>query len=168
MPNCKDSEGLIRSIIQKESGYDFDNKKIWLMTICAIFLSAIYFLIDLFPQRILDFYPKTEWIKSVLGLKWNFLVPINGASGPLGIYISFLNIVWPFAICVMLALWALWIILFSNKSSQKFKSSKSESSKKKSPRETREKLEHELGQDFDVAVNRSAIILRVCKFAVLI
>ena len=142
----------------------FDNKKIWLMTICAIFLSAIYFLIDLFPQRILDFYPKTEWIKSVLGLKWNFLVPINGASGPLGIYISFLNIVWPFAICVMLALWALWIILFSNKSSQKFKSSKSESSKKKSKKPL-EKLEKNLSMNLGrILMLLSIVALSYCVY----
>ena len=35
-------------------------------------------------------HPKKEWIDRILSLKWNFLYPFSGGSGPLGFYISFL------------------------------------------------------------------------------
>ena len=96
-----------------------DNKRIWVMAVCSFLLSGVYFLIDLLPHRILDFYPKAAWISSVLHLRWNFFVPINGASGPIGFYISFLSIALSFGICLILAVWA--IVLLNSRLSGKKK-----------------------------------------------
>lgn len=37
-------------------------------------------------------HPKSDWINRILHLKWNFLYPFSGGSGPLGFYVSFLFI----------------------------------------------------------------------------
>jgi hypothetical protein len=48
-------------------------------------------------------YPKTAWLERVVGLKWNFLFPFTGGSGPTGFYVSFLFIalVWICSIIFM-------------------------------------------------------------------
>ncbi|MDP3954722.1 MAG: glycosyltransferase family 39 protein [bacterium] len=45
-------------------------------------------------------YPKEEWLGRILSLKWNFLFPFTGGSGPLGFYISwlFIGIAWVLAL----------------------------------------------------------------------
>jgi hypothetical protein len=37
-------------------------------------------------------YPKTEWLARIVTLRWNFLYPFSGGSGPLPFYVSFLFI----------------------------------------------------------------------------
>ena len=34
-------------------------------------------------------HPKSEWMNRILELKWNFLFPFTGGSGPTGFYVSF-------------------------------------------------------------------------------
>lgn len=48
-------------------------------------------------------YPKIEWISRILSLRWNFLYPFSGGSGPLGFYMSFLvmALVWIFSFVAM-------------------------------------------------------------------
>jgi hypothetical protein len=55
-------------------------------------ISVSIFVLQLFNQFVPPLYPKTEWIKRVLFLKWNFLFPFTGGSGPTGFYVSFLFI----------------------------------------------------------------------------
>ncbi len=81
----------------------FETRKILFAAISGLALSIVYFLVDLLPHRILDFYPKSAWISNVLKFKWDFLVPINGASGPMGFYVPFFNIAIPFIICGLLS-----------------------------------------------------------------
>lgn len=80
----------------------FDKRKIFLMILFGFLVSIIYFLVDLLPHRILDFYPKINPLLNIIHGKWNFLVPINGANGPIGIYISFINIIIPYTVCTLL------------------------------------------------------------------
>jgi hypothetical protein len=68
---------------------------------------VIAFIINSLPAKILPFYPKTGFIKAILSLDWNFLVPFTGDQGPVGLYISFVvfAIAWiACACCFVLAL----------------------------------------------------------------
>jgi len=58
----------------------------------GILLVTGAFLLQFISQLIPPLYPKEEWIGRVLELKWNFLMPFTGGSGPLGFYMSFLFI----------------------------------------------------------------------------
>jgi len=51
---------------------------------------AVIFFLQFINHYVPPLYPKTEWINRVLSLRWNFLFPFTGGSGPLGFYISFL------------------------------------------------------------------------------
>ena len=53
----------------------------------AIFLLLI---VQFFPHIVPALHPKSEWLSRIFSLKWNFLYPFSGGSGPLGFYISFL------------------------------------------------------------------------------
>jgi len=97
-----------------------DEKKIIQITLIGLLLSIAYFLVDLLPHRILNFYPKSAWIENVVQFKWNFLVPINGASGPIGLYVSFYNIVFPFIICGIISIFMFFLIHSKNYSNKIF------------------------------------------------
>lgn len=57
-----------------------------------VLTSISIFLFQFFNHFVPPLYPKTEWISRVISLKWNFLFPFTGGSGPTGFYISFLFI----------------------------------------------------------------------------
>lgn len=48
-------------------------------------------------------HPKSEWISRIISLKWNFLYPFSGGSGPIGFYQSFLfmGLCWVISIAVV-------------------------------------------------------------------
>ncbi len=56
----------------------------------GIIFSVVLFLLQFLPHYVPPLYPKTEWISRMASLKWNFLYPFSGGSGPLGFYVSFL------------------------------------------------------------------------------
>jgi hypothetical protein len=58
----------------------------------GLILSLLIFSLQFIQHFVPPLHPKTEWIGRVLSLKWNFLYPFSGGSGPLGFYISFLFI----------------------------------------------------------------------------
>lgn len=60
--------------------------------ILSLVVSALFLSLQFFSQFVPPLYPKTEWISRVLSLKWNFLFPFTGGSGPTGFYVSFLFI----------------------------------------------------------------------------
>jgi hypothetical protein len=64
------------------------------ITVPIILISV--FVLQFFNNFVPPLYPKTEWINRILSLKWNFLFPFTGGSGPTGFYISFLfmAIIW--------------------------------------------------------------------------
>ncbi len=53
-------------------------------------------------------YPKTEWFARVVGLKWNFLFPFTGGSGPMGFYISWLFIATIWAVSGIILIYVIW------------------------------------------------------------
>jgi hypothetical protein len=57
----------------------------------CLFASIMLFLLFI-PHFVPSLHPKSAWIGRVLSLKWNFLYPFSGGSGPLGFYVSFLFI----------------------------------------------------------------------------
>jgi hypothetical protein len=59
-------------------------------------LAVLIFLVQFFHHSVPSQYPKTEWIGRILSLKWNFLFPFTGGSGPTGFYVSFafMGIMW--------------------------------------------------------------------------
>lgn len=58
--------------------------------ISPIIITVLIFSVQFFDHFIPSLYPKTEWINRALSLKWNFLFPFMGGSGPTPFYVSFL------------------------------------------------------------------------------
>lgn len=76
------------------------------------FLSCIFSVLLLLtqftPHYAPPLQPKAEWISRVLSLRWNFVYPFSGGSGPLGFYVSFLYIALTWIISFVLLIWALF------------------------------------------------------------
>ena len=72
-----------------------------------ISISAVSFLI-FFIQFLNHFtpplYPKTEWIGRIISLKWNFLFPFMGGSGPIPFYVSFgfMALIWVYSFALVI------------------------------------------------------------------
>ncbi|MEM4259850.1 MAG: glycosyltransferase family 39 protein [Candidatus Woesearchaeota archaeon] len=72
-------------------------KKHWsILGITLLLFTAIIFIFNLLHNRILPFYPKSGFISNALSFNWNFLVPLTGDQGPIGMYISFNSIMFAF------------------------------------------------------------------------
>lgn len=65
-------------------------------------IPILIFFVQFINQYVPPLYPKAEWISRFLSLKWNFLFPFTGGSGPLGFYISFLFIALSFIYAAIL------------------------------------------------------------------
>ncbi len=72
-----------------------------------LLLSVVLFFVQFFHHSVPPLYPKTEWIERALSLKWNFLFPFVGGSGPLPFYVSFVFIALVWIICTVLIIFAL-------------------------------------------------------------
>lgn len=55
-------------------------------------IALILFLLQSVPHTVYSLHPKAEWLSRAMSLKWNFVYPFSGGSGPLGFYVSFLFI----------------------------------------------------------------------------
>ncbi len=64
--------------------------------ISLIFATILIFVVQFLPHTVPALHPKAEWLTRILSIKWNFLYPFSGGSGPLGFYMSFifLGVVW--------------------------------------------------------------------------
>jgi hypothetical protein len=71
-----------------------------LFLIIPIIIFSLQFLNHYVPAL----HPKAEWIGRFVSLKWNFLFPFTGGSGPLGFYISFLFIAMSYIYTAVLAI----------------------------------------------------------------
>src|SRR3989344_4279374 len=81
---------IVSHVFEVKSRY---SKKFLIFGIAvAVGLVILQFL----PHYVPSLHPKAEWISRIVGLRWNFLYPFSGGSGPLGFYVSFLfmAIVW--------------------------------------------------------------------------
>jgi len=78
-----------------------------LLVVGVVIVSAIMLYCNFTPQSVVALYPKTEWFSRVAHGQWNVLTPLNGGSGPMGFYVSFLFIGISYIvsmICVVLGL----------------------------------------------------------------
>lgn len=64
-------------------------QKVFFWGAATLSLGAI-FLSQFVPHFIPALYPKEEWINRMIKLKWNFVFPFTGGSGPVGFYVSWL------------------------------------------------------------------------------
>lgn len=87
IPLCAISAVVIESVTKSDD--DKRNKKYLFF---GILLSFLIFLLLFVFHFVPSLHPKSEWVSRVLSLKWNFLYPFSGGSGPLGFYVSFLFI----------------------------------------------------------------------------
>ncbi len=55
-------------------------------------LAISIFMLQFGNHYIPSLYPKTEWLSRILFIKWNFVFPFTGGSGPTGFYVSFIFI----------------------------------------------------------------------------
>lgn len=75
------------AVFAKYISFDKKGEVIWPIIISGLILS-----LQFFPHFVPSLYPKTEWISRAISLKWNFLFPFLGGSGPTPFYVSFLFI----------------------------------------------------------------------------
>lgn len=74
----------------------FDSKDTKLSRLDFIFIATLsisILLLQFFNHFVPPLYPKTEWVQRIFHLKWGFLFPFTGGSGPTGFYVSFLFII---------------------------------------------------------------------------
>ncbi|MDO8669052.1 MAG: glycosyltransferase family 39 protein, partial [Candidatus Buchananbacteria bacterium] len=64
------------------------------------------FLTQFLPHFVPALYPKAEWFGRVLNLKWNFLFPFTGGSGPMGFYVSWLFMALTWLATIILVIFA--------------------------------------------------------------
>lgn len=73
----------------------------------GVLLSGLAVLaLQFIPHSVPPHYPKADWLWRALSLKWNFLFPFTGGSGPAGFYVSFLFIALLWIGALALVLWA--------------------------------------------------------------
>ncbi|MFZ2621021.1 MAG: glycosyltransferase family 39 protein [Minisyncoccia bacterium] len=85
IPLCAISSFVFVSII-KLSDSKRNKEYLLLGMIFSLIILSMLFIQHFVPPL----HPKSEWISRVLSLRWNFLYPFSGGSGPLGFYVSFL------------------------------------------------------------------------------
>ena len=69
---------------------NLDDRKTKEFLFLGIIAGLIIFLLQYIPHFVPSLHPKSEWISRIINLKWNFLFPFTGGSGPTGFYVSFL------------------------------------------------------------------------------
>jgi hypothetical protein len=84
VPLCVISGIVFAKFVNKEG--EISKKDIILALIIAIAVFSLQFVGHFVPPL----HPKAEWISRFVSLRWNFLYPFTGGSGPLGFYVSFL------------------------------------------------------------------------------
>lgn len=88
VPLCLISGAIFAKYLNHESGIiDSVKRK---ETLIVLIISVIIFKLQFLNHFVPSLYPKTEWISRIFSLKWNFLYPFSGGSGPLPFYVSFL------------------------------------------------------------------------------
>lgn len=69
-----------------------DNRRFLEFLYLGIAVSLVLVLLQSINHYVPSLHPKSDWINRVLSLRWNFLYPFSGGSGPLGFYVSFMFI----------------------------------------------------------------------------
>src|SRR3989344_2744904 len=107
----------VSNIFERQIVFSYKKYKVLLLGFTIVLALFFVQFVSHFTPAL---YPKTEWFSRILSLKWNFLFPFTGGSGPMGFYVSWLFIVLTWLITVILALAAfvktnwhkpIWIII---------------------------------------------------------
>lgn len=91
--------GVVIAKLIKKHGWSFGGQVVGVVAVFTLFV--LQFIQPVVPAL----YPKSEWFARVVQLRWNFLFPFTGGSGPVGFYISFLVVAcaWIFiAVCIVI------------------------------------------------------------------
>jgi len=85
----------------------------------GVMLAVVLFLLQFVNHFVPSLHPKSEWIDRIMSLRWNFVYPFSGGSGPLGFYVSFLflGLTWLVSVFVLSLFfvkknWKNYIIIF--------------------------------------------------------
>ncbi len=89
------------AVLAEAQGQRLSRRWIVAGVVVAVFLIAA----QAFPQAVPPLYPKGEWLTRITSLKWNFLVPFMGGSGPTGFYASWLFLVTAWIVALGAAVW---------------------------------------------------------------
>ncbi len=79
----------------------------WGEVVIPVIFAIVIFSLQFFNHFVPPHYPKTEWLERALSLKWNFLFPFTGGSGPTGFYVSFAFIATIWICSLVFAFWAM-------------------------------------------------------------
>lgn len=82
---------VITSVIITPVIYSLEKRKKEFLFLGFI-VAAVFVLLQSIPHSIPPLHPKAEWIQRLASLKWNFVYPFSGGSGPIPFYVSFLFI----------------------------------------------------------------------------
>lgn len=80
---------IMSSVVIGSINFSSEKRTKEFLLLGAIF-ALVLFLLQSLPHAVYALHPKSEWISRIVSLKWNFLYPFSGGSGPLGFYVSFL------------------------------------------------------------------------------
>jgi len=75
--------------------------------LASFIIMTALFLAQFLSHSVPALYPKAEWFNDVITLRWNFLLPFTGGSGPMGFYVSWLFIGLTWLLTIVLAFAAL-------------------------------------------------------------
>jgi 4-amino-4-deoxy-L-arabinose transferase-like glycosyltransferase len=98
--------GIVSSVVIGKTLDEYGKSKKILLGSSA--LAVVIFLLEFIPHFVPPLHPKTEWIERFVHLKWNFLYPFSGGSGPLGFYVSFLFIALCWIVSVLAVIFSLY------------------------------------------------------------
>jgi hypothetical protein len=97
IPLCIISGAIFSQVFENQSG------KIKKVHIISLILAVLLlFCVQFFPHFVPALHPKSEWLGRAFSLRWNFLYPFSGGSGPLGFYMSFLFMALSWILTVLL------------------------------------------------------------------
>lgn len=82
---------IVSSIIISKN-LSFKNPRTKEFILLGLIVSIVLVVMQSLPHFVPPLHPKSLWLSRVVHLKWNFLYPFSGGSGPLGFYVSFLFI----------------------------------------------------------------------------
>lgn len=72
--------------------FSSENKRIKEFLLIGSILALVIVFLQSLPHYVPPLHPKSDWIGRVVNLRWNFVYPFSGGSGPLGFYVSFIVI----------------------------------------------------------------------------
>ncbi len=90
------------------SNVDFKEKRSKEFLFLGTVFALLFLLLQSLPHFVPPLHPKAEWIGRILSLRWNFVYPFSGGSGPLGFYVSFLFMALSWIVSIIAIVFAFW------------------------------------------------------------